>query len=147
MSPNSAVAPGGDLLGSPQVPLALRVESTARRGQTVRLRSAKITVGSSARCSLRLRGKGIAPLHCIILHGRERTIVRRWSPDTRLNEQSFEDAELQLGDRLAIGPVELEVVPDPGRGGTDDLGLRSKEIQRLAQQHRTEAEQWDHDRD
>jgi hypothetical protein len=37
-------------------------------------------------------------------------VVRRWAPDTLLNGHGFADAELVPGDRLRIGPVELEVL-------------------------------------
>ena len=37
-------------------------------------------------------------------------MVRSWSPDTRLNGRGFTDAQLLKGDRLSIGPIELEVV-------------------------------------
>ena len=37
-------------------------------------------------------------------------VVRRWSPDTLLNGCQFTDAPLNPGDRLSIGPIELEVV-------------------------------------
>ncbi|MCE5269006.1 MAG: hypothetical protein LLG00_14105 [Planctomycetaceae bacterium] len=37
-------------------------------------------------------------------------MIRRWSSDTRLNGQSFTDAPLAAGDRIGIGPIELDVV-------------------------------------
>jgi hypothetical protein len=46
----------------------------------------------------------------VLLRGAERTVVRRWAPDTRLNGNAFADAELRPGDRLSIGPVELDVL-------------------------------------
>ena len=49
-------------------------------------------------------------VHCFIVRGPGGTFVRRWSPDTRLNGQPFRDAALHAGDRLSLGPVELEVV-------------------------------------
>ena len=110
MSELLTAAPEETLLGSPPSKLALRIRGSRRDGQVVQLRSKKVTVGSSPRCTLRLRGPGIAPLHCLILRGSQHTIVRRWSPDTLLNDSSFEDAAFQLGDRLSVGPVELEVV-------------------------------------
>ncbi|MEN6458300.1 MAG: FHA domain-containing protein [Thermoguttaceae bacterium] len=90
--------------------LLMRVSSPSRRGQLVRLGAAKCTIGSGRQCTLRLRSPGVAPMHCLVLRGSRATIVRRWSADTRLNEQAFTDAELSKGDRLAIGPVELEIV-------------------------------------
>lgn len=90
--------------------LKLRIIGGSRDGQLVRLRSSKCTIGSGRDCTLRLRARGVRPLHCLIVRGQQATIVRRWSPDTRLNGSSFTDASLVAGDRLSIGPIELEVV-------------------------------------
>jgi len=93
---------GGDLI--------LQVCSNSRHGQIVRLKAPKCTIGSAANCTLRLRARGVAPLHCLILRGPGGAAVRRWSPDTLLNHQAFDDAPLAPGDRLSVGPVELEVL-------------------------------------
>ena len=53
---------------------------------------------------------GIAAWHCLILRGNEHTVVRRLSADTLLNGAAFFDAPLHPGDRLAVGPVEFEVL-------------------------------------
>jgi len=90
--------------------LVLRIRGTSRDGQILRLQSAKCTIGSDRRCTLRLNAPGIRPVHCLIVRGRQTTIVRRWSPDTRLNGSEFADAQLSPGDRLGIGPIEMEVV-------------------------------------
>jgi len=99
--------------GSATGELVLRVVAPSREGQIVRLRSYKCSVGAGPRCTLRLRARGLRPVHCLIVRGPRRAIVRRWSPDTLLNGQSFTDAELRTGDRLSMGKVELEVV-EPG---------------------------------
>jgi hypothetical protein len=78
-------------------------------GQTITLTAAKCSIGSGRMRTLRLRRHGVRRMHCLILRGARGTVVRRWSPDTRLNGQSFTDAPLCLGDRLTLGPVELEV--------------------------------------
>ncbi len=90
--------------------LVLRISSSSRKGQIVRLRSEKCTIGSGPRCTLRLRDRNVAPVHCLILRGPAATVVRRWAPDTRLNHQAFVDAPLSPGDRLGVGPIEFEVV-------------------------------------
>ena len=90
--------------------LVLQIRGTARDGQIVRLRSEKCTIGSGPRCTLRLRAPGVHPVHCLILRGPTTTMIRRWAPDTRLNGRAFADAELVPGDRLAIGPIEFEVL-------------------------------------
>lgn len=102
-------APAG-LLGTRRDEIVLRVCGGARDGQIVRLTSNKCAVGSAENCTLRLRGAGVRPVHCLILRGAERTVIRSWSPDTRLNGRAFEDAQLLTGDRISIGPVEFDVV-------------------------------------
>lgn len=91
---------------------ALRIYGGGLDGRVVRLTSSKCTVGSGPRCTLRFVGPGIRPLHCLIVRGARGTFVRRWSPNTLLNGRSFEDAMLAGGDRLSIGPIELEVLDD-----------------------------------
>jgi hypothetical protein len=97
---------------TPPAEVNLRIVGGSRDGQLVRLHSSKCSIGSDRGCTLRLRARGIRPLHCLIVRGREATIIRRWSPDTRLNGSSFTDARLVAGDRLSIGPIEFEVVVD-----------------------------------
>jgi len=93
--------------------LVLRICGPSRRGQLIRLRSPKCTIGSGPECTLRLSAAGVQPMHCLIVRGHRRTVVRRLGLDTRLNGRTFGDAELLAGDRLSFGPVELEVVASP----------------------------------
>ncbi|MCC7085710.1 MAG: hypothetical protein IT427_11970 [Pirellulales bacterium] len=109
--------PTETLLGRSTAPLGLRIRGTDRDGQVVWLNSLKVTIGSGSSSTLRLRAPGVAPVHCMILRGREQTIARCWSPDTRCNGRAFKDARLSTGDRLGIGPLELEVVAH-SEGGT-----------------------------
>lgn len=90
--------------------LCLRVIGTARDGQVVKLSAPKCTIGSARGCTLRLQAAGVRPLQCVILRGLRGTVARCWSAGTRLNGQPFTDAQLAAGDRLAIGPIELEVL-------------------------------------
>jgi Inner membrane component of T3SS, cytoplasmic domain len=90
--------------------LSLRIVGTLRDGQIVRLSAPKCTIGSAKGCTLRLRCAAVQPLHCLILRGSLGTVVRSWSARTRLNGQRFSDALLVAGDRLKIGPIELEVL-------------------------------------
>ncbi|MBN2022164.1 MAG: hypothetical protein JW809_05175 [Pirellulales bacterium] len=107
----TSAATGSD---APVGPLVLRIRGTSRDGQLVRIRSRKCTIGSAPDCTLRLDAYGVGPLHCLILRGRRTTLVRRWGPDTLLNGSTFADAELRPGDRLRVGPVELEVLQTTG---------------------------------
>jgi len=94
--------------------LVFRIRGTSRDGQLVSIRARKCTIGSGPDCTLRLLAFGVRPLHCLIVRGSRASVVRRWSPDTLLNGRSFSDAELRAGDRLQIGPIELEVVQTTG---------------------------------
>ena len=94
--------------------LVLRVRGSTRDGEVLRLKSAKCTIGSGPRSTLRLRARSVRSTHCLIVRGCGGTVIRRWSADTRLNGRDFTDAELAEGDRLGIGSIELEVL-DPGR--------------------------------
>jgi len=98
------------LLGVAVGELVLRVRGTSRDGQVLRLKSPKCTIGAGSYCSLRLRAKGVRPLHCVVVRGAGSTIVRRWSADTRLNGREFTEATLLPGDLLGVGPIELEVI-------------------------------------
>ncbi len=101
--------------------LVLRVLGSSRDGQLLRVRSNKCTIGARNDCTIRLRARGVRPMHCLIVRGGSHTLVRRWDSDTRLNGQGFSSAFLKIGDRLSIGPVELEVVTS-GSPSADDSG-------------------------
>jgi len=98
------------LLGTQPGALVLRVRGPQQGGRLLRLRSTKCTIGASPDCTLRLRSRGVRPVHCLILRGTAGTFVRRWSAGTYLNDAAFTESPLQPGDRLHIGPVELEVL-------------------------------------
>jgi chromosome segregation ATPase len=101
------------LLGIPSGELSFSILTGEHQGRQVRIGGAKCTIGSGRGCTLRLRARGVAPLHCWILRGAGGTIVRRRHRDTQLNGCTFEDSILAPGDRLRIGSVELEVTTCP----------------------------------
>ena len=110
-APMVATTPSSScVLGTPPGELVLRVWGPGQAGEIVRLRSAKCSIGSGPQCTLRLVAAGVEPVHCVLLRGNQRTIARRWAPGPRLNGGVFADAELRPGDRLSIGPVELDVL-------------------------------------
>jgi chromosome segregation ATPase len=100
--------------GSPPGDLCLRVVGSARDGQVVRLTAAKCAIGSAEGCTLRLRARGVRPVHCLVLRGANGTVARSWAPNTQINGEPFRDAVLEAGDRLTIGPVEFEVLAAEG---------------------------------
>ena len=54
---------------APSDSLTLRVANGSLQGKIVRLQSAKCTIGSAPGCTLRLRGAGLYPVHCLIVRG------------------------------------------------------------------------------
>ncbi|NLX95525.1 MAG: hypothetical protein GXY83_05055 [Rhodopirellula sp.] len=100
-----------NLLDTASDDLVLRICGSSRNGQVVRIRAGKCTIGSSPQCTLRIRSRGVMPLHCLLIRGTRRTVIRRWAPDTLLNGKAFTDSELLPGDRLSVGQLELEVLP------------------------------------
>src|SRR6185295_6774570 len=90
--------------------MTLQVRGRGQDGRLVRIKSAKCTIGSATGCTLRLRARGVGPLHCWILRGAQGTIVRRLNGSATLNGSQFEEAALKSGDKLRIGSVELEIL-------------------------------------
>ncbi len=115
------------LFGATDGYLTLRVCSREHRGRVVRLASQKCTIGSGPQCTLRLRGRGIRPLHCLILRGESGTYIRRWSPDTSLNGRGFNVARLKPGDRLHVAAIEFEVLSN-GRFPPSHCGQEGAEL-------------------
>ncbi len=109
---DSGLIPSSHLLGSPQGELLLRMIHPDGEPKLIRTAAVKCTVGSAPGCTIRLPRAGVEPVHCVILRGGRQTLVRRWSEGTRLNGHRFTEAPLVLGDRLGVGPIELEVVSD-----------------------------------
>ncbi len=84
------------------------------------------TIGGGPRCTVKVRGKGVRPLHCVVTHSAHGTSVRRWAAGTEINGHAFTEASLSDGDRLAIAGFEfvVEAQPQPSdeaRTGADTL--------------------------
>ncbi len=118
---------GPTLLGRPNGELVLRVLGPQQRGRIVRLQAAKCTLGSGPHCTLRLRARGVRPVHCLILRGNSGAYIRRWHADTCLNDAAFTESFLKAGDRLHVGPIELEIIE------TGTPGAVSKSREQLGQ--------------
>ncbi len=130
------------LLGHRGDELVLRVCGPERDDRVFRLAGSKCTIGGDPRCTLALPAGGDSPLHCLILRGPSTTVVRRWSRETRLNGQAFHSAPLAAGDRLSIGPVELEVLgteaAEPCRAERAALAAREAELAGEAERLRSD---------
>lgn len=96
--------------GGPPASLRLRVHPPGGRPRELVTGVEKVTIGSGPRCSVRLRTSGVQPLHCLITCTAGTATVRRWSAGTRLNGEDFDDAALSVGDRLQVGPVDVEIL-------------------------------------
>lgn len=90
--------------------LVLRLVSEPHNGQIIRLSGRKCTIGSAPGCTLCLRSGYVSSVHCMIVRGQQQTMLRNMVNDTKLNGSTFEFEAINEGDRIAIGPVELEVV-------------------------------------
>lgn len=106
--PDATLSTG--LLGTPTGELVLQICGGEHDGRLLRLNAAKCLVGSAPGCTLRLRARGVRPVHALILRGPAGALVRCWSPDAQLNERAFTEAALRIGDRLQLGTVSLAVV-------------------------------------
>ena len=141
---------GASNLGTPQGELALRFLGNDRDGQVVRLDGEKCSIGSGEFCTPRVQGRGVHPTHCLLLRGTHGTVVRRWSPDTRLN------ALLKDGHRLSIASIEFDVLSEESADNSDrddlsnerfrQLTARLEELQEqsrhLERQHTLDLENW-----
>ncbi len=110
---------------SPAGPLVLRLQEADDAGDVrtklVRITARRCAIGSDSTCNLQIRAAGARPLDCLIVRGREHTVVRRWTPETLLAGQEPCDAVLVPGDRFEVGRAEFEVLePDALAGEQPD---------------------------
>jgi pSer/pThr/pTyr-binding forkhead associated (FHA) protein len=69
----------------------------------------RYTIGSSAGCEIVLNSHQISPRHCLIIAGKNQTVLKAWNSHTRINEAPVEEAVLHPSDRLTIGSIEFQV--------------------------------------
>lgn len=86
----------------------LRLRRAGRLERTVALQDGKCTIGSSPRCQVRLPASEAQPLQCLLSLEAGVAEVTRWSAGVLLNGREFSKHTLNSGDRLSIGPWELE---------------------------------------
>jgi Chromosome segregation ATPases len=73
------------------------------------------TIGSSPDCDIYLPVPGVAPRHCVLIVGTQRTLLQALSPRTWINDGVATESHLKPGDRLIVGPVELHISAIPAR--------------------------------
>ena len=71
------------------------------------IRPGRQTLGSDPACDLYVDMEGVAPQHCLIISGPQKTIIKALSPLTWINDGPVGESALRPGDRLIVGPVEL----------------------------------------
>lgn len=100
------------ILGEPSGELTLKIKHGDNCYREVRVTSSKCSIGAAAGCTIELHEPGVQPVHCVILRGAGKTVVRRWAPNAWLNGQHFVDAVLNSGDELRIAGVSIQVFFD-----------------------------------
>ena len=90
--------------------LLFRIVGTHHAGQLISLNHEKCTIGSSLGCVLALRSRFVHPLHCLVLRGPGGVLLRAFGTDTRVNGEAVQQKWLCVGDRLSVGPVDLELL-------------------------------------
>lgn len=129
---NLAPTPASDLLPAPVQDLRLELLDGDQPGPVIRIRGKRCTLGGAQSCSIRLRGLGILPVHCMILRRGDRWLIRSLSGRNTLNSEPFNRAQLRPGDTLRIGSVSLRVIRQspPDQPEDADRGRRAKRARR-----------------
>jgi hypothetical protein len=97
------------LLGPCASDLVLQICGGEHDGRVLKVAANKCLIGSAVGCTLRLRARGIRPVHALILRGPSGAVVRSWTADVQLNGKGCTESALVAGDVLQVGPVRLTV--------------------------------------
>src|SRR5262245_49201529 len=101
-TPASAEAPS-----RPSLRIGRRGESQSRVVPIAE--GGKCAIGSSPRCQVLLPANDARPLHCLVSLERGVASATRWAPGVLVNGGEFSKCTLANGDKLSIGPWELEL--------------------------------------
>ena len=71
------------------------------------LAAGRYMIGASPECDIVIAVGGVAPQHCLLIVGANKTVVKAISPLTWINDGPLTEAVLKHGERLILGPVEL----------------------------------------
>lgn len=88
-------------------------------GECTPLRPGRTTIGSSPKCTITLSGKGVEPLHCLIVAERGKAVAKSSAPKTWLNDAPLRQAVLRDGDVLAVGAFTFQITA----GDANDFAL------------------------
>ncbi len=87
--------------------LVLEPVRESSRLESFPLAPGRYLLGSGPDCDIVIDVGGVAPQHCLMIVGANKTIVKAISPLTWINDGPLSEAVLKLGERLILGPVEL----------------------------------------
>ena len=87
--------------------LVLEPVRESSRLESFPLAAGRYLLGSAPDCDIVIDVGGVAPQHCLMIVGANKTIVKAISPLTWINDGPLTEAVLKLGERLILGPVEL----------------------------------------
>ncbi len=104
--------------------MLLSIQAPDHPPQQVHLRSPRCSIGAARDCTLRLVAEGVQPIHCVIERWQTQARVQRLAPQTWLNGQDFHSALLRPGDRLQVGPIEIQLLalgPEPKQAPSPEV--------------------------
>lgn len=76
---------------------------------TIPLAIGRYSIGADPGCDISLPMNGVEEKHCLVVVGHKRVLIQAYSRFTWVNEGAVTEGQLEVGDRLAIGPVEFVV--------------------------------------
>ena len=97
--------PGSHIAAPPK--LVLEPVRASSRFHSFPLAPGRYLIGSGDDCDLIIPVAGVAPQHCLIVVGTNRTIVKALSPLTWIDDGPLSESVLQHGQKLILGPIEL----------------------------------------
>lgn len=123
--------------------LSLTLEVVASDGKSfnyVLESDSSVFVGSSSTCGLKLNGKGVEDIHCMLLLSEGQLKVHGWHTGSTLvnNSPIDEEATLEKGDQLTIGSHQImvgaqSVAPRLDADEIADTEMTPQPVQRLEQ--------------
>jgi predicted nucleic acid-binding Zn-ribbon protein len=114
-------------------PVRLRLRRAGADDKWFELTGGKCTIGSSPRCHVCLPAAEAQPLQCLLSLEAGAAFATKWASGVLLNGKAFAKAAFEAGDRLSIGPWEIEWDSRdvmPGKGPSRKSEPRSIEMMR-----------------
>lgn len=90
--------------------IVLEIQAPNYPPRKVYIKSPRCSIGSAPDCTLRLVAPGVEPIHCVLIRSDRQLRVERVGPSTWLNHREFHTAPFQIGDRLQVGPIQIQLL-------------------------------------